>query len=142
MPLIGDIRRLGGLQANINRLAQIPARASRAVSDRINDRLQEGYDRGTDPYGRPWAPLQASTLAKGRHPPPLTASGDMRRGTIAKPLQRGGVGLLLPFPGQIHMGGSVRNLPARPPLPRGPVPAAWKADIESSVRDAFRKGGR
>lgn len=140
MPLIGDISRLAGLQRNLAELAHVPAATSREVSDRLNPMLQQEYATGTDPYGRPWAPLRASTLKKGRRPPPLTASGAMRRGTKAFPLPGAGVGFSLPFPGNIHQGGSVRNLAARPVLPRGGrLPASWGLVIRESARDQVRK---
>ncbi len=139
MPLIGDISRLGGLQRNLNELARVPAATSREVSERLNPMLQQQFATGTDPYGRPWAPLRPSTLKRGRRPPPLTASGKMRRGTKAFPLPGAGVGFTVPFPGNIHQGGSV-NMQARPILPRGGrLPASWGLVIRESARAQVRQ---
>jgi hypothetical protein len=139
MPLIGDFSRIGGLQRSLKELASVPSRAARPASDALNVLIREGYDRGTDPYGRAWAPLAASTLARGRNPPPLTASRRMRDNTLANPLKGVGIGIRLPFPGIIHMGGSRRNLPARPPLPKGGrLPLAWRDAVNTAVTMAYR----
>ena len=63
-------------------LQQLPMavrnRVSVAVKDEINLLLGEQFDAGMDPSGRPWAPLAASTIRRGRHAPPLTDTGRMR----------------------------------------------------------------
>lgn len=139
MPLIGSFARLGGLQRNLAELAKVPSAVSSEVAPVLTGKLQEQYATGTDPYGRPWAPLRPSTLRKGRRPPPLTASGAMRDGTRAFALPGAGVGFSVPFPGRIHQGGSV-NMQARPILPRGGrLPAGWSLVIRASARAQVAK---
>lgn len=139
MPLLGDFSRIGGLQRSLSALASVPSRAAGPASASINALLRQEYAQGTDPYGRAWAPLAASTLRRGRRPPPLTATGRMRDGTLANPLRGSGVSVVLPFPGVIHMGGSSRGLPARPPLPRGgQLPRAWRDAVNRAVVMSFR----
>lgn len=142
VPLLGSFSRLGGLQRNLQELARLPAAVSAKVAPELTTSLQEEYATGSDPYGRPWAPLKASTLRKGRHPPPLTASGNMRRGTKAFALSGAGVGFAVPFPGNIHQGGSV-DMQARPILPRGGrLPAGWTMTIKRiSKEEALRRAG-
>src|SRR5690606_17437543 len=67
-----------GLARALRELVRVPSQIAGAVSDAINDRIQAGFDQGTDPYGSPWAELAPYTLAKGRTPPPLTESGGLR----------------------------------------------------------------
>lgn len=144
MPLIGSFSRLGGLQRNLVELARVPSAVAPQASADLTALLQQEYSSGADPYGVPWAPLKKSTLRKGRRPPPLTASGGMRRGTKAFPISGAGVGFAVPFPGNIHQGGSVRGLQARPILPRGGrLPATWSLVIRSSARaQVLKRVGR
>jgi hypothetical protein len=134
----GDFRKLQLLKANLANLARVPSQAAREASDGINKSIQQEYDAGKDPYGKAWAPLRPATLAKGRTPPPLTASGKMRGKTLAKPLQSIGIGLELPFPGVFHQKGT-RKMRARPVLPYGGMPRAWTAAIKVATARALAK---
>lgn len=139
MALHGDIRKLGLLQANLRRLAEVPATASREVAEQITGRLDAGFSAGTDPYGRGWAPLAPATLRKGRHPPPLTDTRRLRSGTVARPRAGAGVALLTGDAyGGYHQTGT-RHMPARPILPRGSMPATWNAIIRTAVANAARR---
>lgn len=73
---------ISAIQAMARDLRAMPMavrnRVSVAVKDEINLLLQEQFDGGFDPDGRPWAPLAMSTLRRGRHSPPLTDTGRMR----------------------------------------------------------------
>lgn len=46
---------------------------------RIVERIDEGFDRGTDALGRPWQPLAPETIRRKGHAQILVDSGDMRR---------------------------------------------------------------
>ena len=52
------------------------------MRDSIATVIEQEFATGTNPSGEEWAPLRPSTLKRGRHPPPLTATGTMRRGVV------------------------------------------------------------
>ncbi len=134
----GDFRKLQLLKANLANLSRVPSQVAREASTSINGLIQQEFDRGQDPYGKAWAPLRSATLAKGRTPPPLTATGKMRGKTLAKPLQSIGIGLEFPFPGVFHQKGT-RKMRARPVLPYGGMPRAWTAAIKIATAKALAK---
>jgi hypothetical protein len=136
--LSGDFRKLALLKANLANLARVPSQAAREASTEINQLIQQEFDDGRDPYGKAWAPLRPATLATGRTPPPLTKSGKMRSGTLAKPLQGIGIGLSLPFPGYFHQRGT-RRMRARPVLPYGGMPRAWSNAIRNATARALAR---
>jgi hypothetical protein len=79
------------LHGTLRALAEVPSRAAKAASESIATLILDGFDAGTDPYGRPWAPLRPYTLAKGRFPPPLTDSGAMRDSVDVRPTAGAGI---------------------------------------------------
>jgi len=123
---------LAGLRRALGQLAKVPAQASKDAAAGINRLLQAEYDKGADPYNRPWAPLKASTLARGRRPPPLTNKRNMRDGTKAVVLPGAGIGLVAPSPANFHQSGT-KNMAKRPILPEKGLPVAWKAEIDKAV---------
>ena len=129
---------LAGLRKALGQLARVPAQASKEAADGINKLIQQEFDAGTDPYGRAWAPLKASTLARGRKPPPLTASGQMRAKTKASPLSGGGLSLEAPSPANFHQSGTSR-MAKRAILPDKGLPRAWKAEIDKAVTNAIKR---
>jgi hypothetical protein len=131
---------MGDLADRLGELASVPSRASRGAADRITDLIQGQYATGEDPYGDAWADLSERTLE--RHgPPPLTDTGDMADGSIAKPAQGAGIEITIPFPGGIHQTGARRGtwrMPKRPILPDGDeMPPAWDDAIAASARESF-----
>lgn len=136
--LTGDFRKLALLKANLAKLARVPSQASAEASKDINQLIDREYAEGKDPYGKPWAPLRSATLATGRTPPPLTATGKMRKGTLARPLPSIGIGLQLPSPGIFHQRGT-RRMRARPILPYGGMPRAWSAAIRTATARALAR---
>lgn len=143
----GDIGAMGDLADRLGELAQVPSRAARDAADGINAALEEQFESGVDPYGEAWAPLAERTLLKHGEPP-LTETGDMRDGTMAKPSRGAGIEITVPFPGGIHQTGAKRGawvMPARKILPEGAeLPGPWKDAIDEAVAAAFGKtmGGR
>jgi len=137
--MTGDFSELGKLIDNLDKLAEVPSRASGEVARELTKELQIEFATGTDPYGKPWAPLKPSTLARGRHPPPLTASGALARGTEVTPMQHAGVQIVLGMPyGFFHQRGTVK-MEARKPLPDKAMPRQWQQIINTAVSNAFHK---
>lgn len=135
---------LGALGARLRDLASVPARASAEASESIAALIEEEFDAGTDPYGRPWQDLAESTLKSRpwRGPPPLTDTGVMSGGVRVAPLPRAGVGTTIPHPGAPHQtgwSGSQGQGPARPILPTGTMPRTWRRAIEAAVENQVRR---
>jgi hypothetical protein len=137
---------MGRLAQRVADLARVPSRAAATVALELEALLEEEYETGTDPYGTPWAPLAESTLARGRHAPPLTDTGSMRLGTTVTPTRYAGVAIFVPHPGAPHQtgwSGPQNSGPARPILPFREMPAAWRDVIEGAVsREARAVGAR
>lgn len=123
---------LAGLRRTLGQLAKVPSQASQAVATELTKLLQQEYAAGTDPYGKQWAALKPSTLARGRRPPPLDATGRMKSSTKAVPLSGGGVGLVADSPANFHQSGT-RKMAKRMILPDKGLPAAWKQAIDTAV---------
>ena len=143
----GDISQMGRLADRIADLAEVPSRASKAVSFEIEGFLQDEFDAGRDPYGSAWVPLSEATLAKGRTPPPLTDTGALRDGLRVRPLPGSGIAItsdeLYAAPHQTGWSGAQGDGPARPILPAlSELPEAWTEAIDEAVAKEFRNGLR
>jgi hypothetical protein len=115
------------LQASraIRDLTKVPAQIAPAVAKRIKKDIERYFSAGTDPYGNPWAALKPATLAKGRHPPPLTDTRVGRRGITVKPMQGSGVQIKSDTYYMVYHMRATANRAARKFLPEGVVPANW-----------------
>ncbi len=142
MSFEGDPARVGQLAQRLGDLARVPSRIAARVAEELEAEIQAEFDAGTDPYGRPWKPLAPSTLAGGRHPPPLTDTRAMRDSLHVSPLRTAGVGITIDHPAAPHQTGwegTQGSGPARPILPVGGMPPAWRGILESAAEDEFRK---
>jgi hypothetical protein len=134
----GDLSRMDRLVANLGRLARVPAAASPAVSEWIAAAIEGQFEAGVDSYGDAWEALADSTVARGRHAPPLTDKRDMRRSVRAFPLPGAGVAITIDHPAQVHQTGwegPKSSGPARPVLPGEHFPAAWADAIGDLVAE-------
>lgn len=141
MSMAGDFKGLGQLERNIGRLAAVPSQASRDAAERIHGRLQEQFDRGVDPYGKPWAPLRPATIRRGRTSPPLTNTREMRDHELeVSPLPGAGIGVTFnpEAPALFHQKGTSR-MAARPILPTGTLPAGWNQDLKDASAAATKR---
>lgn len=131
----------------IARLRQVPDAIQSGIeasAPLLADRISAGFDSGTDPYGRPWAPLSPRTLAKGRTPPPLTDTGAMRD---AITVTGDGYSVAIYSPDEKSSwhqegdGAPGQDLPARPFLPESELPDTWVADMQQSIDAEIGKLG-
>ncbi len=140
--LTGDIDKLGRIGSAIASLSEVPTIAAELVSDRIAALVQLEFDAGVDPYGEAWAPLAPATVARGRHAPPLTDSGEMRASLLVYPsfgTVRASIGTSQSpaGPHQDGWSGPQGSGPARPILPSaGDMPDSWAMAIEDATIDA------
>lgn len=139
MTLKGDFAGLGKLEANLRRLSEVPSQAAREAATSIQALIEQEYATGKDSTGRPWAPLRPATLAKGRTPPPLTATRAMRETTEVKPMAGAGVSVTFEedYASYHHTG--TKNMVARPVAPTGAFPKAWGDAIDSAVQNAMSR---
>ena len=126
----------------VERLAYVPRKVAVIAAPKLTALVQREFRTGTDPYGRPWRPLKASTLAKGRRPPPLSDTRRLRDGTGAV-VTRSGIRLTVGAAyGVFHQYGfrvgRVKVGP-RKVLPGHGMPASWKAVLDESSRMAARR---
>ena len=145
------VEAIGQLKATIRRLAELPRRVAELAQEPLTRELQLEYRNGTDPYGTPWAPVTAKTLAKRRvkkSPPPLTDTAEMCDGTLVE-IQRGNrAGLLLktgaPYAYFHQVGFRVGRtiVPARRVLPQFGLPVGWKSILRDAARRAAREAVR
>ncbi len=137
----GDFSKLGLVQANLAKLAAIPSQIAGEVSEGIRSQISAEFEGGHDPYERSWEALAASTIARGRHAPPLTDSGDMANVTVAP---TSGAGISIQFGPEysgFHQTGT-KNMPARKPLPDAGFPAAWSKIIADAATARIEKAMR
>ena len=128
--LSGDFAELAKVIKSLGNVAKdsIPTIAIKGAVE-INKVVEQQFASGTDPYGRSWADLKASTVKKGRKPPPLTASGRMRRMAKAVPSAKGTITEKIPFPAPIHQAGSAQ-MAARVLVPHGLLPRSWSEPLQ------------
>lgn len=124
-------------------LSKVPAQLARPIADDLNKEIQRGFDRGTDPYGKKWDGLKASTLARGRFNPPLTDTRAGRESVKIKPT--GGAGLKMVI-GKKYM--VYHTQPKRSPrrhyvqrnfVPRDRLPDTWGAIVLAHYEAAVKK---
>lgn len=131
------------LNGTLRALADVPARASASAAARIATLIDESFSAGLDPYGRPWAPLMASTLARRpwRGAPPLTDTGALRASVRVVPLPSAGISITMAAPGPFHQMGT-RYMAQRQIFPQsGGIAPSWRQAIAQSVAEAMRKAG-
>lgn len=138
MSLSGDFRGLGQLERNLELLARVPSRAAAFAAPAIAREIDREFATGRDPYGRAWAPLRPSTLARGRRPPPLTDTGRMRGGLEVRPMAGAGISITFAdeVPAIFHQKGT-RKMARREILPTNVLPASWNRALENAARRAF-----
>lgn len=141
MSLEGDFAGLQAMSERLAELATVPSRAAKASASRLDELMQEEFDRGVDPYEEPWTPLSPATEARGRTAPPLTDTSAMRDSLKVKPLAGAGVGITIAHPAGPHQtgwSGPQGSGPARPILPaRGELPEGWIEVLEEEAARAF-----
>lgn len=113
---------------------------AKRLAPRINERIRDMFTNEQDPYGRPWAPLKASTLRRKRNSPggPIILSRTFTLGNSSYALYTGKrVVMTYGESGQYaHEGDSGRgNRPPRLLLPSFGIPKTWKADQVAALAE-------
>lgn len=119
------------------KLAEVPSQIAPAVAKGIKKQSEKDFNAGQDPYGRAWKPLAASTLARGRHAPPLTDTRKGRRSLRAFASARAGVQITV---GRDYMRRHQEGdgPPVRKIIPSGSLPktysAIWQKELTARAK--------
>ena len=123
-------------------LARVPSRVSPDVARGIKREINRTFREGTDPYGRPLAPLRPATLAKGRHPPPMTDTGRAKRNVTVRAAQGAGVQILSPPHPLIYHFRRLGVRAARKMLPEGVLPSryrkVWQRALDRAAKETLK----
>ena len=142
------IEAIGRLQQTIRRLSDLPRATAEEAQEPLNRLLREEFRNGTDPYGRAWAPVKPSTIARrlrSKSATPLTDTGAGRDGTGVDLREGGRAGLTIrtgaPYLYFHQVGFRVgrTQVPARPVLPDRGLPASWRRVLDAAARRAARR---
>lgn len=127
------------LRANLNRLARVPAVVSRDAARGIKNQIDMDTSSGLDCYGKPFAPLKPSTLAKGRRPPPMVDTGASLEQTSVRPLRGAGIAIVLGGAYEHHLRRTA-NREARQVVPvRAGIPATWSRRVKQAEELAVKR---
>lgn len=139
------IEAIGRLKETIRRLSDLSRATAEEAREPLNTFLQQQFRAGTDPYGKPWAPVKPSTLARrkvSRSSTPLTDTATMREGTLVEVRSGGRAGLVIKagaaysYFHQVGFRVYRARVPARPVLPDRGIPAAWRRVLDDAARRA------
>ena len=122
----------------VEELGRLPKKLAVASATPITNLLHEEFDKGQDPYGRPWKPLAKSTIRRGRRPPPLSKTKTLRNNTKAVPMRGSRIGLTLvvgaPY-GIFHQESkNQKRLPRREFLPTRGMPQSWRKVLDTQAK--------
>lgn len=131
MAFEGSFAQLTRLREKLERLPEAIPEIRKEAATELAIVMERQFSEGTDPNGQPWAKLADSSLAKGRTPPPLTASGNMRGKTSVLPTVKG-VTVKVPGPASFHQYGTVK-MERRQILPESgtTLPPRWQQPLEA-----------
>ena len=124
------------VRRTLDELARLPKKLAVTAAPLISAELRDQFRTGTDPYGKPWAPLKPSTLKK-HGPPPLTDTRKLADGTKAFP-SRHGIAIVLgaPYGAFAQTGFRVgrTRVPPRRILPNRGMPAKWREILTRTAK--------
>jgi len=147
-----ELRDIGGVKSKLLKLAAInPKESLPVIGETIVDHVREGFDKEQDPYGSPWKPLAASTLAARRGNGGARILRDTNRlyNSINSQVRGDGVAIGTNVTGgkKVEYGAAhqfgLGGIPARPFLPwKSPtappeLPSDWLDDVTSILEKLF-----
>lgn len=117
-------------------LATVPAQVSTVIAKDISREIQRNFDVGRDAFRKRWKPLAKSTLARGRHPPPLTDSGRGRASVSVTPRAGAGITITIGILYMVyHQNGGDPGPPRRAFIPVTVLPEAWAEIIMFRIEE-------
>lgn len=122
-------------------LLKVPSRVSAEAAPAIERMWRKTYRAGQDPYGRPWAKLAPSTVARKGHDTIMVETKATYNETRVRPLPGAGLGLSTGYKAQWHLE-ATDNRPARPVLPLHGLPAPWRERLKRIYVEAGKRAVR
>jgi hypothetical protein len=121
-------------------LSRVPAQAAEDASRELETVLRDQHGAEVDPYDRPWAPLEASTIKrKGGDSRILRRTDTMLDDLSIRPSPGAGLTLTFGAPyAAFHQVGT-KDMPARRLLPIAAMPKAWGDAIKRALDARFQK---
>lgn len=105
------------------------------IGDYLYSRVQEGFRKESDPYGKKWSPLSPATVSRkrklGQSLRILVATDKMRQ-SLRVDVGRKSVKLVMDFPSEFHQSGT-RKMPKRQILPDGKLSTKDERAIKDIV---------
>lgn len=138
MSFSGNIGALRGFEQSLRRLADVPAKVAEKGAEAIAEQIDQQFASGTDAYGNAWAPHAPATVARWGEHPILELTGALRGEVDVHPLPGTGIAIELGELASLHQSGTSR-MPARPILPSGTFPAAWREALEQAAAESFEE---
>ena len=121
--------------------AEVPQRVAREFAPMLDQRVRDMYANETDPYGKPWAPLKASTVRRKRgNSVILYRTGAMGSGSHVRYAGRRLVFTYGPA-AQYAQDGSDNRGP-RLVAPAYGIPASWREDMRRAQAAVAAKGAK
>lgn len=117
----------------LRELSKVPAQASREASVGIARLIDRQFATGTDPYGKPWKPLKASTIKRKGNARINVDTENLWKGVQVKPSS--GAGVTVTF--DDSYAAYVQNV--RPILPNRGLPKSWAEVIAMSLTNAKQR---
>lgn len=131
-------RNFGQLAQAVRKLASVPAAVSREAAPAIKALIAEQFSSESDPYGNAWAPYSPGSIKRGRKPPLLDETGALKDAQV-EPLPGAGISVTFgPEYAGFHQTGW-KWAPARRLFPNGPLPATWRAALQSIHERVIRE---
>lgn len=159
--LRGDFQALRDGISNIRKVGNVGPELWVKMAPWIRQSIRQEFALGVTPYGAKWKPLAASTVARGRHAPPLTDTMRLKGSLLVTPmgwtmsvrmldkvagLHQWGWRRRLPKPREMRKKGVVVAMrthgtggPKRQILPDGRIPNGWRQAIRKMARQLMAK---
>lgn len=131
--------------ARVERFAvEVRGKLAKAAAPRIDNLIRDQFANETDPYGKPWAPLKASTVRrKGGNAVILYRTGSLGAGSYA--LNTGGRLVIRYGPAAQYAQDGDAGRGQREPRMVAPAygpPASWKRAIVEAAADVAKRGAK
>lgn len=120
--------------------AEVPQRIARELAPMLDNRVRDQFANETDPYGKPLAPLKASTIRRKRgNAVILYRTGRLGAGSHVRFAGRRLVFTYGPA-SQYAQDGEPGEREPRHVAPAYGIPASWKADAAAAAARVAKRG--
>lgn len=129
-------RRFGEFRKAVAQLARVPSSVSTAFARDVRGFVRHQQRAQVDPYEKPFAPLTAGSIRRGRRPPMLLA---VFRRVGVQPLPKAGVRIAFGHEATgFHQTGT-KWMARRALFPYAGIPRKWSAKLQQRLTEAVRE---